>query len=204
MEGPDVISIGNASPLKGAAMTLPSTDYRLIPLTRGQFAKVDASDYGWLSQLVWHAWIGNGRDYYAQCNQTGLDGRRIMPRMHRLIMGLKLGDGLEVDHINHDTLDNRRSNLRVVTHAQNALNQRKRSHNTSGFKGVSFKNGRWQAKISLNYRQIYLGLFASAEEAGEAYRVAAALYHGDFRPVEEFVDGQEYVEGKPVSEGVSQ
>ncbi len=164
-------------------MTLPSVDYRLISLTQYQFAKVDPSDYGWLSQLTWFAWRNKHYGFYAQSWQYLPDERRVQVHMHRLIMGLAAGDALEVDHINHDTLDNRRCNLRIVTHATNALNRRIRSDNTSGFKGVSFNKQRqlWQAYINLNRKRFYLGFFSTAAEAGDAYRIAAIRFHGSFR-----------------------
>ena len=179
-------------------MTSPSEEYRLIPLTQGQFAKVDPPDYGWLSQLQWFAGGDKRYGLYAQCWQYLPDGRRLNVLMHRLIMGLKSGDPLEVDHRSPgETLDNRRSNLRIVAHQINSLNRRIRRDNTSGFKGVSFNKQRqlWQAYISLDYKRVHLGFFDKAVDAGEAYKVAAISLHGDFRytgneQIAEYVNGQ--------------
>lgn len=88
----------------------------------------------------------------------------------------------EVDHRNLVRNDDRLVNLRPATHGQNTANQRKRSDNASGFKGVSLhsRTGKWQAHVRARGEHRYLGLFASAEEAAIAYRVAAAELHGEF------------------------
>ena len=100
--------------------------------------------------------------------------------MHRVL--LNAPKGLQVDHINHDTLDNRKENLRLVTADQNNCNLRTRSGSLSGFKGVSFHKriGKFQARIQLAGREIYLGYFTNAEEASEVYKKAAVKYHGEF------------------------
>lgn len=101
--------------------------------------------------------------------------------LHRLLMGVT-DPKLVVDHINGDTLDNRRKNLRVCTSAQNVRNCKKSRRNTSGFKGVSLakSTGKWLAYISVNMRNKYLGSFATPEEAHAAYCEAAKKYHGEF------------------------
>ena len=89
--------------------------------------------------------------------------------------------GSEVDHINRDKLDNRRSNLRLVTHTQNCVNASLRVTNTSGFKGVNFYRGKyWRAYIRVNYRHISLGFFPTAEAAARAYDEAAREHFGEF------------------------
>ncbi len=100
--------------------------------------------------------------------------------MHRQIMGAKKGD--VVDHINHDTLDNRRDNLRICTTAQNAYNQ-KPTGVTSKHKGVcrgTNPNKPWQVRIRANGKRLFLGAFASEEEAAEAYREASLRLHGEY------------------------
>lgn len=87
----------------------------------------------------------------------------------------------QVDHRNGKRNDNRWSNLREATNGQNAMNQRRRADNTSGHKGIySFPGGRWRAKIVVDGRQVYLGLFHRKEDAIAAYRAAAERYHGEF------------------------
>jgi hypothetical protein len=96
--------------------------------------------------------------------------------MHRLIMAAP--DGIGVDHINGDGLDNRRANLRLASQRDNSANMAVRASSATGFKGVSWKrrNRKWQAQIG----RTYLGIFASAEEAARAYDHAAREAWGEF------------------------
>src|ERR1700719_1891410 len=123
------------------AVTQPSDQsYRLIPLTQGQNAIVDAADYEWLNQWNWFAdWSEPTKSFYARRHKKTEDGHYPIVRMSREI--LKCGPGEEPDHKNHDTLDNRRENLRLSTHSQNCCNKRISPKNTSGFIGVH-----WQVK----------------------------------------------------------
>ena len=83
----------------------------------------------------------------------------------------------QLDHINCDRFDNRIANLRIATHAQNCANR----HALTGLKGASrATNGKWQARISINGVQHYLGLFDTAEEANSAYRAKATEAFGEF------------------------
>lgn len=109
------------------------------------------------------------------------DGEPTTTVLHRRVMQM---DGLSplllVDHINGDTLDNRRVNLRVVTTTRSAWNTRGQRRNKSGYKGVSRdKNGRFRATISTAGKQRYLGCFATAEEAARAYDAAAFAERGE-------------------------
>jgi hypothetical protein len=97
--------------------------------------------------------------------------------LHRIIM--QAPPGMLVDHINGDTFDNRRANLRICTSAENARNSRGKN-GISGFKGVYPANSRWSAVINVDGRQIYLGVFASKEKAARAYDRAAIEHHGEF------------------------
>ena len=89
-----------------------------------------------------------------------------------------------IDHIDGDKTNNRFSNLRECTHAENHQNSKGRSHNTSGFTGVSLykKLGRYGANIRVNGKQIYLGLYDTPEQAHAAYLEAKANLH-TFNPV---------------------
>jgi hypothetical protein len=111
------------------------------------------------------------------------------------LLGPKKGE--EVDHINRDTLDNRRKNLRVGTKPQNLWNQKIRSTNTSGFKGVDWKqwenSGAWCARLSHNSKRVHIGYFKTAEEAARAYDQKAKELFGEFArlnfPEKEMVGG---------------
>jgi hypothetical protein len=106
--------------------------YETIPLLRkdgsvAAHALVDDDDFVWLDQWVWRY---DARDGYAR------RGRGV--KMHRLVLGLEPGDGKIGDHINGDRLDNRRSNLRVVSAAGNAQNTLGKAASRSAFRGVSW------------------------------------------------------------------
>lgn len=147
---------------------------KLIPLTQGKFAIVDAEDFEWLSQLGWY--YNNG---YA-VRVPYIDGiRGKTTYMHREIMGTP--KGRDTDHINSDSLDNRRSNLRIVTTSQNMMNQRK-TRGTSKYKGVCWyrAGNKWMAYINLNGKRKYLGFFHTEDDAANAYNLAAMALHGEY------------------------
>jgi hypothetical protein len=101
--------------------------------------------------------------------------------MHRLIMGLE-DRKLVVDHIDGDTLNNRRSNLRIATRQQNGWNRRGvERHNLRG--AYLNKSGRWEAHIKADGRLLYLGSFDTEQEAHAAYLAKAAELHGDWNPL---------------------
>jgi hypothetical protein len=168
-------------------MTPPSEpSYRTIPLTKGYSCIVDANDFEWLNQYRWHANDSHGVPY-AYRRKLFPDGKRRLVAMHREILGLSHGDGLHGDHINpHNTLDNRRSNLRKASPLENSRNKRTPSYNTSGFKGVSFnrQSGKWAAYISIKNRTKYLGRFSTPEEAHLAYVKEAETLFGEFARME--------------------
>jgi hypothetical protein len=140
---------------------------------KGTAIVVDEQDYAFLNQHTW--WINNG---YAR---TIIDGQRIY--MHRLITGAS--NFLVVDHINHNTLDNRRDNLRVCTQKENLYNRKPRYDNPYE-KGVSKSaSGKFRARIKLNGKEKYLGTFDTPEDAGRAYLEAADLIQRDFAYIKE-------------------
>lgn len=151
---------------------------KLIPLTQGQFAIVDDEDYDWLMQWKWRAKpIKSGRNkYYAT--------RRVGPAsifMHRVVNNTPAGLG--TDHINGNSLDNRRHNLRSATVAQNARNVPKCMHDKlSQFKGITYdkRRNRWIARIKVNRTAVNLGSFATQEAAARAYDQAAKQHFGEF------------------------
>jgi hypothetical protein len=166
---------------------------RLIPLTKGKVAVVDAADYERLSQWVWSASLCNGL-WYAQrsvCLGT-VGGKKKYTSifMHRFI--LDAPKGMKVDHRDGDGLNNRRNtNLRLSTHGQNLCNHGPNKTNTSGFKGVHWDKvkEKWVAQIQVDGHMKYLGLFVNKSDAALAYKEAAAKYHGEFARTEPFKKG---------------
>jgi hypothetical protein len=158
---------------------------KLIPLTKGLNATVDASDYEWLMQWNWLAhWNPNAKAHYA-VRMTSAEGKTRRIAMHREIMGVTPEE--QVDHIETgNTLDNRRANLRIASVKQNAANRRKRVDNTSGYKGVTFypRNGKWMAQLCTRIdgrrSNRFLGYFDTPEAAAAAYDGEAVRVHGKF------------------------
>lgn len=106
-----------------------------------------------------------------------VDGRMRTVRLHREVLGLVHGDGLQADHVNGDRLDNRRQNLRVATEAENRQNVPGLTR-TSRFRGVCWNRTarKWQAQVKTNGRQNYLGVFEREEDAAEAARAFRAAH----------------------------
>jgi len=157
--------------------------YREIPLTQGQVTVVDATDYEWLTQWKWFAIRNTGGAYYAQRN-IKIDGKwGSVIQMQRQILGLESGDRRKADHADRDTLNNRRENLRIATHAQNRANSKTSA--ASGLKGAYYRKdrGRWQGQIRVDKKCISLGFYDSPELAHEAYRVASLEHFGEFSRV---------------------
>lgn len=150
---------------------------KIIPLTKGLFAKVSDEDFEEISR---YNWIANGssksKSYYAKRRI----GEKIVT-MHREILGVH-DPKIEIDHINHDTLDNQRHNLRVCTHKQNMGNYRKPITNTSGYKGVVWESEKrlWIAQIVINGKQTKIGRFKTKEDAAVAYNRKALEIFGEF------------------------
>ncbi len=92
----------------------------------------------------------------------------------------------QIDHINGDKSDNRLANLRLSSHSENERNRPKMRNNKSGHKGVSWHKGnqRWRAQITLHHNDIFLGYFATPEEAADTYNKAALKYHGEFAKID--------------------
>jgi hypothetical protein len=147
-----------------------------IQLSNGGIAVVDDDDYDLLSKSRWTRLNNHSVSYAMLLKASGIS-------MHRIIMGLKKGDTRQVDHIDGDGLNNRKSNLRVVTRRENSLNRKLNKNNTSGHRGVEWddRNNTWRARITVNNRQIQLGRFENKQDAVTAYEAAADKYFGEFR-----------------------
>jgi hypothetical protein len=152
---------------------------RYINLTRDRRAIVDDEDYGLVRKHKWHF---SGK--YAEREERE-EGKRVgWIRMHRVIM--KTPDDMRCDHINGNSLDNRKANLRNCTQQQNSFNRRKNlKGGTSPYKGVDriIRNGKnvyWRAKIRHNGIQMTIGLFHVERHAALAYDMWAKSLFGEY------------------------
>lgn len=155
---------------------------KLIPLTKGRFAIVDDEDYEKLIQFKWHSMIAMSSREYA-VRRIVIDGKRTAMCMHREIIEAKKGD--EVDHINGDGLDNRKSNLRLCTHQQNISNRKVNKNSKSGYKGVLLMVDKkrlkpWRSHITSKGIRTNIGMYATKEEAARAYNKKAVELFGSF------------------------
>jgi hypothetical protein len=164
-----------------------------LALADGSVALVSRADLPLVVGYRWHRHNvrGEGRLFYAVCRPKVGGRRERTVWMHRLLLGEP--EGLEIDHINGDGLDNRRGNLRTATRLENARNIRPRSH--TGLKGVRLKSRPlakpWVAVIHPGAgREIHLGYFATPEEAARAYDAAAREHFGEFARLN-FPNGRE-------------
>ena len=150
-----------------------------IQLTQGKVALVDDDMYEYLNQWKWsYGKSPTGENAYRHTHNGRFYRSNIV--MARLIM--KAPPDLEVDHIDHNALNNQKYNLRICTHAQNDRNSKIRNDNTSGYKGVSWRPDRkkWRANININMRQLHLGYFDDPKSAAKAYNKAALIHFGEF------------------------
>lgn len=149
-----------------------------IPLTQGQVAIVDDGDANWLGQWKWTACRRRNGKWHAYRQHEVAPGVMRPITLARQVLGLAYGDPGWADHKNHDTLDDRRANLRVVTPKQNRENQPSRG-GSSQFVGVTWdpQRQRWRAQIQIDGRVLNLGRYATEREAAEA-RDNYVIEHG--------------------------
>lgn len=153
-------------------------DVAYVTLTKGYEAVIDATDVPLVASFNWCAKPDCNTVYAIRADRSS--GKHTTLLMHRELM--KADDGIEIDHINGNGLDNRRRNLRFSTKSQNQMNQRLSKANTSGVKGVHFlkSDKKFQAYIKANGKRINLGTHATQEEARLARIAASSALHGDF------------------------
>ena len=145
---------------------------------------VDDEDVERLSQYTW--WVDNSvlrrhNRYYFR-TKAYFDGVYRVMKLHRYIMGCKYMDGTVIDHINNNTLDNRKSNMRFCTQKENARNKRRETRNNSGYKGAKIdkKSGKYVATIKYEQKNYHLGSYFDIIDAATAYDDVARLLFGEF------------------------
>lgn len=150
----------------------------LISLSKGLFAICDEADYEELRWHSWHAVVGSNGHLCAVTNLGRQRRGKIRPvKMHTMLTGWA-----EVDHVNRNSLDNRRFNLRQCTVGQNCANRGLPSNNNSGYKGVSFHKRKesYCAYVNCGGVRVNLGYFGTAKEAAHVYDYAALILFGEF------------------------
>lgn len=141
----------------------------IIQLTQNKEMLIDDED--------WHLL----KDYRCQYHHTGYavtTRNKKQYRVHRLILGIN--DNNWVDHINHNKLDNRKSNLRICTNQQNQFNRLKKNNASSKYKGVSKRKNNWEAGIKFKGKTYYLGKYKTEEDAAKAYDKKALELFGEY------------------------
>ncbi len=156
-----------------------------IPLTQGKFALVDDEMFDYLSNWKWFAVKAGGGYFYAARkslikNSNGELVRRNL-FMHRVITGVT-DPKKHIDHINHHTLDNQSSNLRICTASENGRNSTSQKNSSSKYLGVSWSkhSNKWRAAIVVNRKFIHIGFFNSETAAALKYNEFALKHFGDF------------------------
>lgn len=142
-----------------------------IPLTQGFEAVIDANDFRKIVGFAWRT-KRNRRTNYAISDTRG---KRVY--MHRLVLGCNE----PVDHIDNNGLNNRRSNLRVLSNGDNIRRKRPNLKGSSEFKGVSWykRTSKWQVTIKVSGKSIAVGHFMDEIDAARAYDQAARVYFGE-------------------------
>jgi len=152
-----------------------------IKLTQGKTTLVDDEDLEYLLQFKWYVSFNKVSKRWVAQRHNIKNGKRKMVYMHREIMNAP--DKLFVDHRNHDTLDNRKQNLRICTKTENAINRKGACINsTSKYLGVSWNknNNKWETYIAKNSKKIFLGFFNNEEKAAIIRDKVAIQLHGDY------------------------
>lgn len=153
---------------------------KIIPLTKGYESLIDDEDFEKVSKFKWHIFITRGKhNVYAVFTDHSKSGDKTI-RMHRMILNAKKND--QVDHIDGNGLNNQKFNLRICTNSQNQANKSFNKNNSTGFKGVTYRENedRYIAQITYNRKNYYLGIYKSPISAARAYNRAAKKYFKEF------------------------
>jgi hypothetical protein len=152
----------------------------IVELTQGHWTICNTEDWNKISDLTWCTLKQVGRIVAGRTNRSlGYHNQRT-ELMHRTILSPE--EGKVVDHINHDPLDNRRSNLRVCSHLQNNHNRLNQKGSRSPYKGVSWfpRSKTWRVRIRIMGKETLLGYSKDEKEAAKLYDKAAKKFFGEF------------------------
>ncbi len=157
---------------------------RLIYLTQGKVAVVDDIDWMYLLDRSWQAHKSKDKKTWYVWRSDRIDGIKITVQMHTVIierMGLIVPKGYVIDHKDHDGLNNRRNNLRVITYSESCINQGRRKNSNNKYRGVT-KLGHLHFKIRIqcNNQEMYFEVYATEEDAAKMRDELTKLYHGEF------------------------
>jgi len=136
-------------------------------------AIIDTQGVEKIKHFKWHE-TGQGRV------ATRINDKMVL--LQHIIIGLKQNKATQVDHIDRNVLNNRKANLRICTHTQNARNAGIGKNNTSGYKGVCWnkRKSKWMVEIMADRKRFFLGYFKNKLDAAKAYNAGAIKYHGKF------------------------
>lgn len=148
-----------------------------IDIGKGLVTLVDDGDFEQASKFKWSADFVGTKIYADRVNQP----TRKKIYLHRQILGVT-DSAIRIDHKDGDGLNNQRSNLRFATQSENLRNRGVPSHNSSGYKGVSYykRDGTWESYVKVDGRKIRLGYFHDPISAAAAYDIAAEKHYGQF------------------------
>ncbi|MGF3066961.1 HNH endonuclease [Facklamia sp. P12950] len=140
-------------------------------LPNGLVFLIDAEIYPKVQNIKWYVSTQGGRPYVVDEDRNKIDSYVICRALN-----------YEVDHINLNTLDNRKKNLRLCTHQQNQINQPLQRNNTSGVTGVSHyaPRGKFRARIKVSQKDIHLGYLDTFEDAVKARNIAMKCMFGQY------------------------
>lgn len=133
---------------------------------------IDLEDIPKVKSIGWHLTQSKRNTRYCISNKGVL--------LHRLLMDDP--EGMVIDHINHNGLDNRKCNLRICTNQENICNCEIPKNNKSGCKGVYWAKDKqkWTVQVTINNKTKYIGRYENLEDAIKARQEASKKYYGDF------------------------
>lgn len=146
----------------------------MLPINSNVAFLIDKDDYNLVSQFKWYRVKDhNGSDYFRYQASAKINGILKTFPLHRLVMNFPTN---LVDHINRDTSDNRKSNLRETSRMVNSTNCKMHKTNKTGYRGVCKRGGKFISQISVNGKKIYLGIFENLQDAVDSYQSAIKKY----------------------------